>query len=209
MGNTKKAPCWTFFSIENEGKVKCKLCGISCSLGVGNLGAMSGLNRQLENKHPVEFSKEKEKVAELNSKKRKASSNTYFGPCPKSLKTSINQGASSSSTVFSQQTLSDSLKRSEEKKNGWAADSPKAIDLDIKVAKWIVLSNSPFTAVENESLKVVFTTMEPRYNMPGRKKDTRNYNRKSLHISSNASRRNCRKISKYIPVTTQSMHIYL
>ena len=53
MGNTKIAPCWNFFSIENEGKVKCKLCGISYSLGVGNLGATSGLNRHLEKKHPV------------------------------------------------------------------------------------------------------------------------------------------------------------
>ena len=78
MTNTKQAPCWAFFSNENEGKVKCKLCGHIYSLGVGNLGATTGLNRHLVTKHPVEFTEEKERVAELNSKKRKASSNTFL-----------------------------------------------------------------------------------------------------------------------------------
>lgn len=92
-----------------------------------------------------------------------------FGPCPKSLKTTLSQGASNSSDLSYQQTIADSLKRSSEKKNGWAPDAPQSIKLDQKVAKWIVRSNSSFNAVEN-TLKELIYTLEPRYNMPGRKR---------------------------------------
>ena len=164
MGKSKTAPCWTFFLLEEDDKAKCKLCGEIYSLGTG---ATTSLNRHLDTSHSHEFSKEKER---LNSKKRKADINTFFGPCPKSMKTEKIQGASSSSNFFSQQTLADSLKRSNEKKNGWASDSAEAIDINTKLAEWIVLSNSSFNSVEEESFKLLINLLQPKYNMPGRLK---------------------------------------
>ena len=90
MGKLKKAPCWAFFSLEKDDKAKCTLCGRIYSLSVNaTTGGIptSTLNRHLDSDHQYEFSKEKERRAELDSKKRKADINTYFGPCPKSLKT--------------------------------------------------------------------------------------------------------------------------
>ena len=120
MGKLKKAPCWAFFSLEKDDKAKCTLCGRIYSLSVNaTTGGIptSTLNRHLDSDHQYEFSKEKERRAELDSKKRKADINTYFGPCPKSLKTE-KTGSKHQFRCFSQQTLAESLKRNHEKKNG-------------------------------------------------------------------------------------------
>ena len=81
-----------------------------------------------------------------------------------------NTGSQFQFNFFSQKTLADSLKRSNEKKNGWASDSAEAIDINTKLAEWIVLSNSSFNSVEEESFKLLINSLQPKYNMPGRLK---------------------------------------
>ena len=93
------------------------------------------------------------------------------------------------------------MKRSHEKKNGWASDNPKSIDLDLKIAKWIVLSNNPFSSTEVESFIELLNTLEPMYNIPGRLR-MKNIITGDLYTSVEAQVAEIVATSAYISMTT-------